>query len=302
MDKRMGEVLAPTNTPRTNITLRAGRPEDAASCGTICYEAFKGIAERHGFTADFPSSDVASGLLSWLLSRPDVYSVVAEDGDGRVFGSNFMWEGDTIAGIGPITVDPAAQDGSIGRRLMEAALERATEKGFAGVRLIQAAYHCRSLSLYAKLGFVVREPLACLQGPALGLEIPGYTVRRAEAGDLDACNQVCRRIHGHDRSQELAGAIAQAAATLVEHGGRVTGYATGIGFFTHAVGEGNEDLKALIGAAEAFSGPGFLLPTRNAELLRWCLENGLRVNQMMTLMSWGLYNEPAGAFLPSILY
>ena len=73
-------------------------------------------------------------------------------------------------------------------------------------------------------------------------------------------------------------------------------------FFGHAVGENNEDLKALIGAAPAFLGPGFMVPTRNGELLRWCLDKGLRINQPMTLMSMGLYNEPAGAFLPSIIY
>ena len=89
---------------------------------------------------------------------------------------------------------------------------------------------------------------------------------------------------------------------MVEHYGRVTGYATIIGFFGHAVGESNEDLKALIGAAKEFAGPGFLLPTRNGELFRWCLGNGLRITQPMTLMTKGLYNEPAGAFLPSILY
>jgi hypothetical protein len=33
-----------------------------------------------------------------------------------VVGSNFLWEGDAIAGVGPITVDPAAQNGSVGRR------------------------------------------------------------------------------------------------------------------------------------------------------------------------------------------
>jgi hypothetical protein len=44
------------------------------------------------------------------------------------------------------------------------------------------------------------------------------------------------------------------------------------------------------------------LPTRNGEVFRWCLENGLRVVQPMTLMSVGLYDEPAGAYLPSILY
>ena len=48
--------------------------------------------------------------------------------------------------------------------------------------------------------------------------------------------------------------------------------------------------------------PGFLVPTRNARVLRWCLRQGLRIVQPMTLMSVGLYNEPAGAFVPSILY
>jgi hypothetical protein len=32
------------------------------------------------------------------------------------------------------------------------------------------------------------------------------------------------------------------------------------------------------------------------------LEHGLRVVEPMTLMSFGLYNEPAGAFLASVLY
>ena len=75
-----------------------------------------------------------------------------------------------------------------------------------------------------------------------------------------------------------------------------------IGFFGHAVGENNEDLKALIGAAKRFRGPGFLLPTRNGELLRWCIEKRLRIVQPMTLMSIGLYNEPGGSFLPSVIY
>jgi len=51
--------------------------------------------------------------------------------------------------------------------------------GFAGVRLVQAAFHNRSLSLYTKLGFDVQEPLVNLQGSALELNIPGYAVRPA---------------------------------------------------------------------------------------------------------------------------
>ena len=70
----------------------------------------------------------------------------------------------------------------------------------------------------------------------------------------------------------------------------------------HAVAETNQGLKALIGAATAFPGGGFLLPTRNGELFRWCLENQMRPVHQMTLMTTGLYNEPSGAYLPSVLY
>lgn len=284
-----------------NVTLRPGHPEDAKICGTICYEAFKTIAEQHHFPPDFPSPEVATELLSGLLSHPGFYAVVAEL-DGRVVGSNFGDERSTIAGIGPITVDPAVQNRALGRQLMQHVLDRVAQRRFPGVRLVQAAYHNRSLALYARLGFVAREPLSTMQGVPLAVQMPGYTVRPATEGDLDACNQVCVSVHGHDRRGELRDAIKQGTATVVEHGGRITGYATPIAFFGHAVGETNEDLKALIGAAPVFPGPGFLLPTRNGELFRWCLEHGLHVVQPMTLMSVGLYNEPAGAFLPSILY
>lgn len=284
-----------------HCNLRAGRLEDAEVCGEICYEAFKAISEQHNFPSDFPSPEVALDLFSSLLSRPDVYSVVAES-EGRIVGSNFLWENAVIAGVGPLTIAPDVQNISVGRGLMENVLERARQKRFAGVRLVQAAYHTRSLALYAKLGFEVREPLANLQGPALQLDIPGYTVRPCRDLDMDACNNLSQRIHGYDRGQELRHAVKQGTAMVVEHADRITGYATLIGFMGHAVGESNEDLKALIGAADVFAGPGFLLPSRNGEVFRWCLQHGLRVVQPATLMSLGLYNQPSGAFLPSILF
>jgi GNAT superfamily N-acetyltransferase len=295
------ETRAVTERRTADLRLRAGRAEDADTCGSICYGAFKAIADRHNFPPDFPSPEIAGGLLAALLAREDVYSVVAE-ADGRVVGSNFLWENGTIAGVGPITIDPVAQNAAVGRRLMEDVLRRAKERNIVGVRLVQAAYHGRSLSLYTKLGFDTREPLSNLQGPAIEEQIPGYTVRSATEKDVDACNKLCLRVHGHHRGPELLEAMGQGSANVVEHGGRITGYTTGIGFFGHTVGESNEDLKALIGAAPEFPGPGFLLPTRNSEVLRWCLQRGLRVVQPLTLMSVGLYNEPAGAFIPSILY
>jgi predicted N-acetyltransferase YhbS len=284
-----------------DVMLRPGRPEDAEACGRICYEAFHRIATQHGFPPDIPSAEVAIGLIGWLLADPGIYSVVAER-DGRVVGSNFMDERSPIAGIGPITVDPDTQNAGVGRRLMLNVLERAAERGYPGVRLVQSAYHTRSLSLYATLSFDVREVLANIQGPALRTEIPGHAVRRAELADLEACSDVCLRVHGHHRAGEVKAAIQNGAVKVVEHDGRITGYTTGIAFFGHSVGESNADLKALIASAAEFGGPGFLLPLRNGELFRWCLENRLRVVQMMNLMSRGLYNEPKGAFLPSVLY
>jgi GNAT superfamily N-acetyltransferase len=284
-----------------HVTFRSGTGADAPACGRIGYEAFKAIAEQHNFPPDFPSAEIAIGLYAMILGRSDIFSIVGEC-DGQIACSNFLWEGDSIAGVGPITVLPAAQNASLGSRLMQSVLDRAESRHQAGVRLVQAAYHNRSLSLYTKLGFQAREPLSTLQGPPLNMEPSGYRVRQARLDDLEACNAVCRMVHGHDRRGEVTHAIVDGVATVVEHDGRITGYATGLGFFGHAVGRTNEELKALIGAAPAFTGPGFLLPTRNTELLQWCLHHGLRIVQPMTLMSLGLYQKPAGSFLPSILY
>ena len=284
-----------------DVKLRPGRPEDAEVCGRICYEAFGTIAGEHNFPLDFPSPEIAAGLLSMLLGHPGFYSVVAEVND-KVVGSNFLDERSMIPGVGPVTVDPAVQNSGLGRVLMQDVIRRAEDRGAPGIRLLQAAYHGRSLSLYAKLGFQVRELLACMQGTPPKGGVPGYRVRSATAADVEACTGVCRRIHGHDRAGEVRDAIAQGTALVVEHDGRISGYATDLAFFAHAVGESNEDLKALIMAATGFGGPGILVPTANAELFRWCLEQGLRVVQPMTLMTIGLYTAPQGAHLPSILY
>jgi GNAT superfamily N-acetyltransferase len=283
------------------IKLRRAVPDDAETCGRICYEAFATISRQHDFPPDLPVPEAGIGLLGMLFPHPGFYCVVAEL-EGRIVGSNCLDERSAIPGIGPVTVAPEVQNRSVGRKLMQAAIDRARDRAFPGVRLLQAAYHNRSLSLYAKLGFKAREPMSVMQGPALKRKIEGCAVRIATENDLAAANDVCRFVHGHTRSGELHDNISQAAAFVVERDGRITGYAAGLGYLGHAVGESNLDLQALIAAADGFAGPGIIVPTRNAELFQWCLENGLSVVQPMTLMTIGLYNEPAGAYLPSVLY
>jgi predicted N-acetyltransferase YhbS len=286
---------------RAAVTIRQAKPEDAPVCGQICYEAFHKINTDHNFPPDVPDAARGVGLISQLFSHSGFYCVVAEV-DGAIVGSNCLDERNPVAGVGPITIDPKVQNRGVGRKLMDAVLDRARERNFAGVRLVQAAFHNRSLSLYTSLGFDVREPLAVMQGPAIKKVYDGFAVRTAQRSDLEACNQLARRVHGHHRGGELADAVQQGTARVVERQSRITGYASSLAFYGHAVAETNLDLQAIIAAADGFGGPGILVPSRNAELFRWCLASGLRVVQPMTLMSLGLYNDPQGAFLPSILY
>src|SRR5580704_14381505 len=281
--------------------IRRARPEDAAASGKICYEAFHRINTEHGFPPDLPTVDMAVDVITMTFEHPGFYCVVAEE-RGRILGSNCMDERSPIAGIGPITIDPGAQNRGIGRKLMQAVMDRAHERNFPGARLVQAAFHTRSLSLYATLGFDAREPLSVMQGPAIKKKLEGCSVRPATMADLDNCNRVCVQVHGHHRGGDLADSIDQGTTAVVERHGRITAYCSSLAFFGHSVAETNQDLQALIAAADGFGGPGILVPTRNAELFRWCLTNGLRVVQPMTLMTIGLYNEPGGAYLPSVLY
>ena len=282
-----------------DVVVRNAHPEDADSCARIFYDAFESIAVGHRFPVEVPSREFADFWIADALGRAGIIGLVAER-DGNVLGGAFVDERGPVAGIGPVAVAPAAQNDGIGRALMQAALER--ERDAAGVRLVQTAYHYRSLALYAKLGFVVRETLSVLQGRPPAIITPEREVRAASEDDLAGCGTLCVRVHGHQRTRELQDAIAAGTARVIEGPGGLCGYATGFGYGWHAVAETNHDLTALLASAEQFIGLGILVPARNAELLRWGLAHGLRIVQQSTLMTRGLYNEPAGAYLPSIVY
>src|SRR5215207_5465494 len=187
----------------TSVVLRPIEPSDADECSRIVYNAFGRIHDHHRFERDFPSLEAAAQLTSAFIAHPSIWGVVAES-DGRVLGSNFLDERGPVRGLGPITVDPEAQGRGVGRRLMEVALERGT--GAAGIRLFQDCFNVGSLSLYASLGFEVKEPAVVISGrPRSGpTEVD---VRPLEEGDLQECEDLCLRVHGFERTNELRDAI-----------------------------------------------------------------------------------------------
>jgi GNAT superfamily N-acetyltransferase len=117
------------------MNVRDANKVDAQRCGRILYDAFKNLAEKHNFPADFPSPEVATGLASMLIGDPGFYGVVAEEA-GTIVGSSFMDERSSIFGIGPISVAPDLQNQAVGRRLMSAVLDRAAARKAAGIRLV----------------------------------------------------------------------------------------------------------------------------------------------------------------------
>ncbi|HSD46680.1 MAG TPA: GNAT family N-acetyltransferase [Pyrinomonadaceae bacterium] len=291
------------------IQLRGMRAEDVEPCGRICYEAFRGIADRHNFRRDFPSPEMAIGLMQHLLENPAVFNVVAES-EGEVIGSNHLQEHDAIAAVGPITVDPNAQAKGAGRMLMHAVIERgktdAGGKTRPGIRLLQDSFNMASLSLYASLGFDVREPVVLIEGAPKGEMPPEYEVRAMREDDHDACAELCRSVHGFDRLNELKHTPPAPHPFVALRNGRIIAYASAPQFWplNHGVAEREDDMRALLtGAANHCAEPlSVILPTRQATLFRWCLKNGMKAIKPMTLMSMGEYHEPRGCYLPSVGY
>jgi GNAT superfamily N-acetyltransferase len=295
----------PTATSRPPVTLRPIEPADRDETARILYEAFAGIHDRHGFARDFPTLEAALQLTTGFIAHPSIWGVVAEI-DGRIAGSNFLDERGPIRGVGPITVDPAAQGRGVGRRLMEAVIDRGA--GAAGIRLLQDAFNTRSLALYASLGFDVAEPVALMGGRPLIAGVPGVDVRPLHEADLAECERLHRRLHGFGRSAELRDALATPGLSPIAaiRDGRIVAYATTLTSFpaAHAVAESEPDLFALLagGLAASEAPASFLLPTRQSELFRSCLAAGLRVVKPMNYMTRGEYREPGGAWIPTVLY
>jgi GNAT superfamily N-acetyltransferase len=289
---------------RSRVELRPIEPDDRDDAARVLYEAFAGIHDHHGFARDFPTLEAALDLTGSFIAHPSIWGIVAEI-DGRIVGSNFLDERGPIRGVGPITVDPEAQSRGVGRRLMEAVIDRGRRA--AGIRLLQDAFNTRSLALYASLGFDVAEPVALMGGRPRVATVSDVEVRPLREADVEECERLHVRVHGFERTAELRDALAlpSLSPVVAVRDGRVVAYATTLTFFpaAHAVAESAADMSALIGGALAAgeAPASFLLPTRQAELFRSCLAAGLRVVKPMTYMTLGEYRDPAGAWIPTVL-
>ena len=286
------------------LKLRPPTPADVDAVAKVVYDAFVSIADKHNFARDFVPEG-AAGLAEAWINHPRVWGVLAER-DGQVIGCNFLDERNVVPGVGPICIDPAAQGKGVGKRLMQAVIERGREIGASSVRLVQDAFNTVSMSLYASLGFDPIEPLGLMHGAVAGDVATSATVRPMTAADLVQCADLCRRVHGFDRAGELNDAFERLHSFVLVREGRIRAYASAPTFWimNHGVAEREQDLCELLGGvSKQIDQPlSLLVPIRNASLFRWCLARGLRVVKPMTLMAMGDYQAPRGAWYPSVEY
>src|SRR3954451_15546884 len=282
-----------------SVTIRPIEQSDVEACGKIGYLAHKTISSAHGYPSEQPSEEFGIDLVKRLLSIPTSWGFLAEEKQGNnILGSIFIhkFSPSPVAVIGPLTLHPSAEGGGIGRLLMDTSLDKAHEQKLERIRLVQSPSHIRSFVLYTKCGFILHEPLFLMQRSIPQVEdsipiisIPSRSIVRLVKyqNDISECNELCKKAHGFTREMELRQAKSQGVATLIERDNIITGYAAGIGMFGHAVAKSNEDLIALITNASSSSsiiGPGFFVPARNHELIKWLLENGFRIEWPANLM------------------
>lgn len=284
------------------VTIAPAKVEHVEEMGRICFEAFGDIADRHGFPRDFPSPDFARMVVGGMVAREDRYSVVALL-DGQPAGSNFLLTSDHVSGVGPISVDVARQGHGIGRTLMQDAIKYSRDNGFEMVRLLQDSFNMTSLSLYASLGFDTKHPCAVMEPAPAEVDDPG--IRPVTPADFDAVEELSQRFYKVSRRNEVAqGLGGPFPAVLRERGGRATGYLVA-GYVGHGVAETEEDMVALVAQAARRVPPEMrrvLCPLTEGRLYRRFLAAGFRNIKVVNLMTLGPYEEPEGAWVPSVLY
>jgi predicted N-acetyltransferase YhbS len=285
------------------ITIELIRPvaADGEALADVCYRAFKDISEKHGYESDFYNIEFAQMVISGCIANESGYSVAARV-DGTLVGSNFFSFTDEVAGVGPVSVDPPRQSAGIGRALMKDLLREAKERGIERVRLMQDAFNMTSLALYASLGFDTRHPVVLLD-PAPERH---PDVRPMTPDDLDSVESLSRDIYKVSRRDDAGQHIGRGPFKpfVRERNGRVVGYFV-IGMPGHGCAESDDDLLALAQHAATEAPPEIarcFCPLRESSLYRKFLAAGFRNRKVMNLMTLGPYDEPEGAWMPSVGY
>lgn len=275
--------------------------QDCDEAGRLAFEAFKDIADRHGFPPEFKSIHEARASARWLTSQEPVLGFAVRR--RALEGVAYLSMIDEVAGIGPVAVDLSAQGQGTGRILMQACLDAAVKHGHTRVRLMQDAFNVGSLGLYASLGFQVVEPLAIVATPPATAAL---AIREADDEDLAELCRLYRERVGFDRSGEIHLAQRYRRSLLIEKGDQIAGFVAGYSLSKAEFGfaDDNETLVTIVAGQAALKGAPvqWMLPMRHDGLLNAAIRAGSTVVKMGNLMAFGPYEAPSAPHIVSFWY
>jgi len=287
---------------------RPAQLEDSEACGLILHQAFKAIYQPLGVPTGFASLEKSVDVATKLIQTPSVCTSVATSSQEKIRAFNAVDNRSPYKGIGPLAVSPDAQGQGIGRQLMDYSLSDERLSSVEAFCLLQDSFNMGSLRLYTSLGFQVTESFVLMSGQPHS-PIPTSSqieVRLLMPSDLPACQILCNRILGFDRTEELAQYIYQNQALGVFHNHQLEGFASALSTFNSnfAVATGYLALYQLLGRAfEMTHHPvSFFVPAVNTDLLRWCLNMWFKPVKAMTYMVQGRPFIVNGVYLPSVTY
>lgn len=281
------------------MELKQATAADVPELGRILYEAFRDIAQTHGFEPDFPSVEFATAVCGLLVAREDVYSASVHDGGRPRASTHVNYWGD-VAGIGPVSVDIDAQGGGYGRAMMLDSIDHSVGTGYEMIRLMQDSFNMRSLALYASVGFVVREPYAEMDLSSQGEKDAAFRV--ATPADYVHMDELCRSVYGVSRFGEYEAMAASSIPIYVLDRGGIVAYKIATGF-GHGVARSDDEMLTLLASVGAHApAEHAYVPIRSGDLYRAMLAAGHRNRKIMNMMSYGPYEPPSGTHVASAMF
>jgi ribosomal protein S18 acetylase RimI-like enzyme len=130
--------------------IRLASQDDAAEVARLM------IAFRNWWGRDEPGDDVFEAGVARLLADPNTDYLLAGDPAVGVCGLRYrfaVWTGTEDCCLEDLFVDPEARRSGLGRALVEAAFERARERGCARMELDANEANPAAVGLYRSLGF-----------------------------------------------------------------------------------------------------------------------------------------------------
>jgi len=287
------------------VKIRNAIDADFFIASQICAEAFIDISHRYGYTPDITNETVE--FLKGYINSKSYFSIIAEE-DQTILGSAFAFIADDIKGVGPISVNIAAQGRHIGKRLLEHILKN--QSSAKSIRTLQEAYNKISYSLCISCGFVAQEQVALLSGfpKSASTANPQFEIREMVDKDIIPCSALCKSILGFSRQHGLEELlkiknpevpISIPFVIIQKSDNTIIGYTSGFSHIGHTVVKREDAFKVLFLFVCSY------IKKRNEEKLQKKTKDKKDKNALSSPVTEEVEDEPEifvfGRVYPSIL-